>query len=936
VELARHRKALLLLGRAGTPAARSALVGITLASLIAPSLAFLAAPAAAATLTFTPDADSKVQQANPTTNYGGSTSLKVDGGADPVIESYLKFTVSGVTTPVSTATLRVFTSTTTKDGPAVYAASNSWTEKGVTYNIRPGRTSDASDDTGAVGSGVWVDLNVTPLVTGNNTYTFDLATSSTDGMTFSSREGTSLPQLVVTTATASDTGPPSVPGNVSASATSPYSVNVTWKPSTDDTSVAGYDIFRGGLLLKSVGPAAATYDDTTPSPSTTYSYTVEAIDGAGKRSGQSPPATATTPKDQAPSVPANLLATPASPRRVDLTWDGSSDDVGIDHYTVFRDSASIGRTQGPEASFSDTTAQPDTPYSYTVDAVDTAGQSSGQSDAASTRTPAAAVDNPPSIPGNVNATATSPYTIKVTWDASIDDTGLSSYTIYREGSRIDSVGPSTTSYVDSHVNPASTYSYTVEAVDSANQPSGQSSPPASATTPADTAPSIPANVKAAATTSTRVDVTWSASTDDVGVTNYKITRNGSPLATVGNVTTYADAAAKPGTAYTYTVEAFDTAGQGSGASAGSSLTTPDDPPSIPGNLKATAVSSTQVDLTWNASTDDVGVAGYIVVRDGAQAASVGAVTAYSDTTAKAGTRYSYQVQAVDTANQRSGLSTAAVATTPNGADPTVAAAGDIACASTTPTATQCRQQATADLLSDATAVLPLGDNQYDNGTLAEYQGSYALSWGRYFGKTFPVIGNHEYAVSADATGYFDYFGSLAGPRPQGWYSYNLGAWHLIALNANCSKIGGCDSASPQYKWLQADLAANPTKCTLAYWHQPLFGTGGGTSSVKPFWSLLYPAHADIVLNGHQHHYERFAPQTPSGTANAGGIREFVVGTGGKSHSGFGTTTPSATSQVRDSTTFGVLKLTLHATSYDWRFVPEVGKTFTDSGSGSCV
>jgi hypothetical protein len=156
------------------------------------------------------------------------------------------------------------------------------------------------------------------------------------------------------------------------------------------------------------------------------------------------------------------------------------------------------------------------------------------------------------------------------------------------------------------------------------------------------------------------------------------------------------------------------------------------------------------------------------------------------------------------------------------------------------------------------------------------------------------------------------------------------------LNANCSKIGGCDTSSTQYKWLQSDLAANPTNCTLAYWHQPLFGTNGGNSSVKPLWQALYAAHADIVLNGHEHHYERFAPQTPTGTANAAGIREFVVGTGGKSLGGFGSATPSPTSQVRNSNTFGVLKLTLHATSYDWRFVPEAGKTFTDSGTSNCV
>jgi acid phosphatase type 7 len=628
-----------------------------------------------------------------------------------------------------------------------------------------------------------------------------------------------------------------------------------------------------------------------------------------------------------------VSATAPSARRVVVSWDAASDDVGVARYDVYRGGALLSSTQA--LSLDDTTVDPDTEYSYTVEAIDAAGHGSGQSPPAVVRTPVAPADQPPSSPTNLAASATGPYRVDLSWSPSTDDVGVARYDVYREGVRIDTV-PSGTAYADTTVHPASTYSYTVEAIDTAGQPSGQSDA-VSASTPADQHPSVPGDVRATAVSSTRVDVSWSASSDDVRVAGYDVYRDGARLASVADATTYSDASARPATTYSYTVEAIDSAGQGSGQSAGAPVTTPDHAPTAPTGVTATAVSSTRVDLTWSESTDDVGVRGYDVLRDGVVLATVGPVTSTSDTTVKAGTRYSYQIRAIDTADQRSALSAAAVVTTPSGAaDPVVAAAGDIACASTTPTSTQCRQQATADLLADATAILPLGDNQYDSGTLAEYRGSYALSWGRFLARTFPAVGNHEYAVSSTAAGYFDYFGAAAGPRPQGYYSYNLGAWHVISLNSNCTKIGGCDSASAEYKWLQSDLAANPTRCTLAYWHHPLFGTGGGTTSVKPLWQLLSPAHADVVLNGHEHHYERFAPQTPTGAANASGIREFVVGTGGKSHSGFGTATPSATSQVRNSTTFGVLKLTLHPTSYDWRFVPESGKTFTDSGSSACV
>lgn len=279
---------------------------------------------------------------------------------------------------------------------------------------------------------------------------------------------------------------------------------------------------------------------------------------------------------------------------------------------------------------------------------------------------------------------------------------------------------------------------------------------------------------------------------------------------------------------------------------------------------------------------------------------------------------------------------------PAAAQVTVVAAGDIACDPADAgynggagTATRCHMLATSNLalsLSPA-AVLLLGDNQYNNGALANYQASFGPSWGRLKGITFPVPGNHEY-LTAGAQGYYDYFGMAAGDPAKGWYSFDLGGWHLIALSSNCTAIGGCESASAQGQWLAADLAAHPGVCTLAYWHHPRFSSGphGNDALFQDFWTLLDAAGADLILNGHDHGYERFAPQTPTGAADPDGVRELVVGTGGKDLTSV--MTVRANSEVRNYAAFGVLELTLHPNGYEWRFLSDTGTTL-DSGRGLC-
>lgn len=236
-------------------------------------------------------------------------------------------------------------------------------------------------------------------------------------------------------------------------------------------------------------------------------------------------------------------------------------------------------------------------------------------------------------------------------------------------------------------------------------------------------------------------------------------------------------------------------------------------------------------------------------------------------------------------------------------------------------------EATAKLLDAIPGtVFTTGDNVYDSGTSTQFTNCYKPTWGRHKGRTKPVPGNHEYKTSG-ASGYFTFFSN-----PPKYYAYNAGDWRVYALNSEIDT----SSTSAQVQWLKNDLAANPKKCVLAYWHRPRWSSGsshGSDSKVQPLWQVLYNAKAELVINGHEHNYERFAEMNASGQAVSGGLREIVAGTGGASQTGFGTILSA--SKVRNSSTYGVLRLTLRTDGYDWKFIPVAGKTFTDSGSTSC-
>ncbi|MBX7098390.1 MAG: metallophosphoesterase, partial [Myxococcaceae bacterium] len=271
-----------------------------------------------------------------------------------------------------------------------------------------------------------------------------------------------------------------------------------------------------------------------------------------------------------------------------------------------------------------------------------------------------------------------------------------------------------------------------------------------------------------------------------------------------------------------------------------------------------------------------------------------------------------------------------------GSDPILVGAGDISiCGSA-------NGEPTAKLLDGLFAngansngvVFTAGDNAYNDGTLTEYQTCYGPTWGRHKARTRPAPGNHERDVTA-AGGYFQYFGANAGDPTRGaYYSYDLGKWHVVVIDSFGASVS---AGSAQEKWLRADLQAHPNKCTVAIFHAPRFNSGsqhGSSTFMQPVWQALYDFNADVVISGHEHVYERFAPQTPSGALDASrGLRQFLVGTGGGTLYSFGTALPN--SEVRYASSYGLLKLTLHDATYDWEFLPVAGATFTDKGSGAC-
>ena len=440
-------------------------------------------------------------------------------------------------------------------------------------------------------------------------------------------------------------------------------------------------------------------------------------------------------------------------------------------------------------------------------------------------------------------------------------------------------------------------------------------------------PSVPGGLAGTGVTATSISVSWEASTDDVGVSGYGVYRDGTLMESSAE-TTFTLSGLLCDNSYGVAVDAYDAAGNRSDVSSPMTIATGACPdvvaPTAPANLLAVDATPSTVRVVWDASTDDVGVTGYRLHRDGAYVATT-AAREYTFSSLDCGSGSEFGVDAFDAAGNVSARATLTAATAACANDPVVAIAGDIAGDGT-------GDSATAALLDSLqpTAVLTAGDNAYNEGSPAQYSEYYDPTWGRHKELTFPTPGNHEY-LTEGASGYFRYFGSRAGDPAKGWYSYDLGSWHLISLNSELAH----SASSEQVAWLRSDLAASGAKCVLAYWHKPRFsaGTYSDRSEFQPFWDVLYGGGAEIVVNGHDHNYQRFFPMTPGGARDdAHGIREFIVGTGGRSHYGL---RADSRREAGDATTYGVLKLKLGQSGYEWMFVPEAGKTFRDSGSANC-
>jgi calcineurin-like phosphoesterase family protein len=620
-------------------------------------------------LSFIAEADAQVSEANPGTNYGNATYLQVDGAADPEVESFIRFTVTGVSGAIQNAKLRVYDSTNaSNNGPAVYATGISWTETALTWKSRPAHTSGELDNKGSLSTNTWVEYDVTSQVSGNGTFSFVLAADSNDAATFSSRQGSQPPQLVIAIA-----GGQTLTPTVETSAT----------PTMTETTIT----------TETATETVTLTTTSTPGSSTSLTFVAEA-DARVKQSS--------------PSTNYGNAAT--------LQVDDTS-DPDLESFVRFTVTGVSGPVQSARVRLYSTTN---------------------------------GTKNGPAI-----------YATNPLWNEK--------------------------------------------------------------------------------------DITWnkrpartSSAADNKGVinTNSWVEYDVTSLVT-GNGTF-----------------SFVLAGDSNDAVAFSSRQGAQ-PPQLVVTLGGTVTETTTPTIT---------------------------------------------------------------PTVPEGSV-TFVGAGDISSCDNN------NDELTAQLLDGIPGtIFAVGDNAYDSGTSSEFTNCYDPTWGRFKDRIRPVPGNHEYLTS-DASGYFQYFNNIPS-----YYAYNLGSWRIYALNSEID----VSASSEQVKWLQDDLAANPTQCVLAYWHKPRWSSGthhGSDQTFQTLWQIFYNVGAELVINGHEHNYERFAPMNSAGQADPLGLREFVVGTGGRDLYSFGTLLPN--SEVHSDTSFGVLKLTLRPTGYDWQFVPAAGSTFTDSGSADC-
>jgi fibronectin type 3 domain-containing protein len=462
----------------------------------------------------------------------------------------------------------------------------------------------STDNVGVTGYTVYRDGSPLTSVSGSTLTYADNTVSSLTTYSYAvdafDAAGNHSAQSAPVSVTTPDTSPPTVPAGLSAIAKSPGEIDLSWTASTDNVGVTGYTVYRNGAFLATAGAGVTTWADTTVTASTAYSYTVDAFDAAGNHSARSAPATATTPgvpDTQPPTVPTGVTATAGTVGTVNVAWNASTDNVGVTGYTIYRDGAALGTVSGSTLAYADHTAGGPATYSYTVDAFDAAGNHSARSLAATVTTPDWTA---PTVPTGLTATLISNSEIDLAWNASTDNVGVTGYSVYRNGVVIATTAAGTLSYANTGLGHGFTYTYTVDAFDAAGNHSAQSAP-AAATTLDDIPPTTPGAFAATATSSTAVAVSWSASTDNVAVTGYTVYRDSLVAATLGaSALSYQDSVAS-GSTHSYTVDAFDGAGNHSGRPAPITVTTPNKAPSVPkfvqGGVTTTGSRVTSVTLT---------------------------------------------------------------------------------------------------------------------------------------------------------------------------------------------------------------------------------------------------------------------------------------------------------------------------------------------------
>ncbi|WP_233594981.1 DUF6801 domain-containing protein [Amycolatopsis sp. WAC 04169] len=620
-----------------------------------------------------------------------------------------------------------------------------------------------------------------------------------------------------TVTAAADTTAPSAPGAVTVGDVTQNSVALSWGAATDNVAVTGYDVFNGTTLVKSVTGTSATVDGLTPD--TEYSFTVKAKDAAGNVSTATAPATALTakaPDTQAPTTPGNVQSTGTTQTSVTLAWDASSDNVGVTGYDVLKGTEVVKSVTEPQATIDGLAA--DTEYTFTVVAKDAAGNASAASSAVTARTQAAPDTQAPGAPGNPRSTGTSASSVGLAWDASSDNVGVTGYDVYNGDTLVKSV-TETSATVDG-LAADTEYTFTVVAKDAAGNKSAPSATVTArtATAPDTEAPSVPAGLATADITQSSVALSWTASSDNVGVVGYDVFNGGTLVKSVAGTSVTVDGLA-PDTEYSFTVVAKDAAGNVSAPSAAATARTQAAPdtqaPVAPGNPRSTGTTQTSVNLEWNAATDNVGVTGYDVFNGSTLVKSVAGTSATVDGLAP-DTEYSFTVVAKDAAGNASTPS-AAITVRTQAAPDTVAPAAPGNPRSTGST------QTSVSLAWDA-ATDNVGVTGYDvlkgtevvksvTGTSATVDGLTADTEYTFTVVAKDAAGNKS-AASAPVTAK-----TKPNTSPIVKYSYDLaGKTQLKKLSGPIDLRGGINAAiSLANGTFEADLTLNPTSANLTLW-----------------------------------------------------------------------------------------------------------------------